>query len=472
MNLNSRSSDFVPFSRPNLGSAEEEAAIRVIRSGWLTTGVECQAFEQEFAQVLGDLNRAAESARDGGGSGTGGVGAVGGSGGVGGAGGSNAARGSRIDGSGTGGAQLHCVALNSATAGLHLALDAVGIQAGDKVLTSPYTFVASAEVVQYLGATVVFADIEPGTFHLDPDRVGEMLDADRSIRAVVAIHVTGCSHRIAELAAICRDRGVLLVEDAAHSFPSATVAGAHGTIGDIGVYSFYANKTITTGEGGMLVTRNPDWADLIRRKRLHGIDREVWNRYSKESQGWAYDVTELGYKYNLPDLAAAIGRVQLARSRSLMAERADIARRYSQAFANEDWLDLPFLGDAGPSLPPLVEGGTPILAGHSWHLYILRFRTEELSISRDEVSQRLRERGIGTSLHFIPLNTMSYYRKLGAPAFPHAEQTSARALSIPLFPGMTDEQVSRVIEELLYIGHTFRRSHGKKPIGPEHPYKS
>jgi dTDP-4-amino-4,6-dideoxygalactose transaminase len=410
----------IPFARPLIGKEEEEAVLRVLRSGWLTTGRETLAFEGEFAEFL---SRGEE------------------------------------------GGPIHCLAVNSATSGLHLALEACGAGRGDLVLVPSYTFTATAEVVRYLGAEPVFVDSVPKGFHMDPkaleatlERLGRGLPAypPRPSRpkgfgprgraaAVVPVHFGGLPCDMAAIGDIARRYSLRIVEDAAHSFPSLipgsspggslgsgeTGPGFAGTLGDAGVFSFYATKTITTGEGGMVACRDQELAARISLMRSHGIDRSIWNRYTDTKASWYYSVIEAGYKYNLPDLLSALGRIQLGRARELLAMREEIAARYNEAFSGDPHFTIP---PAGP--------------GNAWHLYPLRLNPGTLSVSREEFARKLQEGGVGISVHFIPLHTMPYYRKaydLEEDDFPEAFKSFSRVISIPIWPGMDGETVERVI---------------------------
>jgi dTDP-4-amino-4,6-dideoxygalactose transaminase len=380
-----RGTEFLPFALPSIGQEEEEAVLRVLRSGWLTTGKETRAFEQEFA--------------------------------------------SRVD-------SPWALAINSATAGLHLSLEALGIGPGDTVVTSPYTFTATAEVVRYLGAELLFSDITPGGFNIDPQTLRETLrraekDGHR-LKALIPVHIAGEPCRMKELQDIAGKFNLAIVEDAAHAFPVRSDDGRWtGTSGRTGVYSFYATKTITTGEGGMVVTDDEKIAARIRTMRLHGIDRSIWDRYTSNKAQWAYSVVEAGYKYNLTDLAAALGRVQLKKAASFLERRKEIAAAYTEAFQNLPELDI-----------PRTSGD------HAWHLYILKV-SRDSGISRDNLIETLRQRGIGTSVHYIPLHLMPYYRdrySFSPGDFPNAMDTYSRCLSLPIYPKMDESQVDRVIQ--------------------------
>jgi dTDP-4-amino-4,6-dideoxygalactose transaminase len=402
----------VPFARPFIGKEEEEAALRVLRSGWLTTGAEALAFEKEFAAFLQNGAETAVSE-----AGAGEAGAAGG----------------RRGGSRAG--ALHCFAVNSATSGLHLALEACGLRKGDPALLPSYTFTSTAEVLRYLGADPVFVDVAPGTFHMDPSALEETLRRVKGVKAVIPVHYGGLPCDMQAIMGIARRCNLKVVEDAAHSFPSPAGAGDGapawaGTIGDAGVFSFYATKTITTGEGGMVVCRDPDIARRISVMRSHGIDRSVWNRYTDSKASWYYEVIEAGYKYNLPDLLAAIGRVQLGRANKLLEMRKAIAAAYDTAFG----------GDGRFLLPPTGQGDAR-------HLYPLRLNLSALKIDRDVFIEKMKERGIGVSVHFIPLHIMPFYRNryhLREDDFPETMKSFKQVVSLPIWPGMTANQINRV----------------------------
>ncbi len=376
----------IPFARPSIGREEEEAVLRVLRSGWLTTGAECSAFEKEFATMTG---------------------------------------------------AKHCLAVNSATSGLHLALLASGLKAGDAVVTTPLTFAATAEVICAIGAKPVFADIDPRTANIDPQEAEQKI-RESGAKALIPVHMGGLTCPMAELREIAQRNNCVLIEDAAHSLPAQQNGTYAGCFGDIGVYSFYANKTITSGEGGMLVTERDDIAQRVRRLRMHGIDRDVWQRFTDQKASWQYDVTEAGYKYNLPDVLAAIGRVQLQKAHTFRDKRAAIAQVYLDELAEADFLEL----------PPQAEK-------HSWHLFQIRLLLDRLSISRNEFIHRLQQEGIGVSVHYIPLHTMTYYQRhwdYKESDFPHTMDWYSRCISLPIYPDLTRNQQKRIIDTVLRIG--------------------
>jgi dTDP-4-amino-4,6-dideoxygalactose transaminase len=405
--------DDIPFARPFTGNEEEEAVIRVLRSGWLTTGGEAIAFEQEFASFLetnsnlrrvsGDVYRMSPRSGD------------------------------------TPG--IHCLAVNSATSGLHLALEACGVGPGDVVLVPSCTFTATAEVARYLGADPIFVDVAPGTFHIDPSALEQAIKrlTPGKAKAVIPVHYGGLPCDMGAIMEIACRYGLKVIEDAAHAFPSVMGSGEWGvgTIGDIGVFSFYATKTITTGEGGMVVCRDEELAKRISVMRSHGIDRTVWNRYSDPRASWRYEVVEAGYKYNLPDLLAAIGRVQLARAWELLRMREEIAATYDSGLGGNDCLLIP-----------------PTGSGDARHLYPLRLNPQRLKISRNEFIGKLKEAGIGVSVHYIPLHTMPFYKnryQLAENDFPETMKSCSHEISLPIWPGMSKDQVSRVIEAVLSL---------------------
>jgi dTDP-4-amino-4,6-dideoxygalactose transaminase len=428
----------VPFACPFIGKEEEEAVLRVLRSGWLTTGRETLAFEEEFAAFLDGPLPGDDGPPPGE---------------------PSAAR-----------PPLRASAVNSATSGLHLALEACGVGLNDLVLVPSYTFTSSAEVIRYLGAEPVFVDVAPGTFHIDPaaleltlDRLFRGLPAytprrgkDREggespegfgprgrPKALIPVHYGGLPCDMAALMALSARYNLRVIEDAAHSFPSLMPGGSWaGALGDAGVFSFYATKTITTGEGGMVVSRDRTITDRIALMRSHGIDRAIWARYTDPKASWYYEVVEPGYKYNLPDLLAALGRVQLSRARSLLAMREAIARSYDEAFGAEEALSIP-----------------PTGGGDARHLYPLRLNPEKLSLSRDDFIEKLKEEGIGVSVHFIPLHIMPYYKKrynLKGEDFPESLKSFHRVISLPIWPGMKPSQVERVISGLISLVRRYR----------------
>jgi dTDP-4-amino-4,6-dideoxygalactose transaminase len=381
-------STFLPFALPHITQAEIDEVVDTLRSGWLTTGPKTKRFEREFARRIG---------------------------------------------------APHALAVNSATAAMHLALDAIGLQPEDEVIVPVYTFTATAEVAVYFRARPVLVDVDPVTCNLDPARLEERITA--RTRAIMVVHIGGLPAEMDAIQAIARAHGLPLIEDAAHAFPAKYRGRMIGTIGDLTAFSFYVTKTLATGEGGMLTTANPEYAERAAMMALHGISRDAWKRYSTEGS-WYYEVLQAGYKYNMTDLAAAIGLHQLARSDWLLEHRRSIAKRYTEAFSR--WPEL-----ETPPNPAHIE--------HAWHLYLLRLRLERLTITRDAFIQELKQANIGSSVHFIPLHLHPFYRdtyQLRADDFPAALHAYQRAVSLPIYPGMTDEDVEDVItavEQLIAV---------------------
>lgn len=380
---------FLPFALPSIGEDDIAEVTAVLRSGWVTTGPRTAAFERAFADAVG---------------------------------------------------ARHALAVNSATAGLHLALEALGVRTGDRVITTVHTFTATAEVIRYLGADPLFVDIDPATLNIDPAQVAAVADAalarGERVRALLPVHFAGLAADMRTLGEIARTYELAMVEDAAHAFPATSAGRNIGTISNASVFSFYATKTITTGEGGMVTTDDDAVASRIKTMRLHGINRDVWDRYNSRVPSWYYEVVAPGFKYNMTDIAAALGMAQLAKAEAFRRRRQVIAKRYDAAFA-----DLPLV------LPPQAPRGDI----HAWHLYALRLDLDRLRIDRDRFIETLATRGVGSSVHFIPLHLQPYWRDrygLRPQDFPHASAVYRRAVSLPIYPAMTDSDVVRVIESV------------------------
>jgi dTDP-4-amino-4,6-dideoxygalactose transaminase len=373
---------FLPFALPDIGDEEIAEVVDTLKSGWVTTGPKARRFEADFSAFLG-------------------------------------------------GEALHSIAVNSATAGLHLALEALGIGPGDEVITTTHTFTATAEVVRYLGADVKLVDIDPATLNIDPALVEAAIKP--RTKAIVPVHFGGLAADMPAILAIARRHSLKVVEDAAHALPTTCGGALVGTLAsDATVFSFYANKTITTGEGGMLVTRDAALAKRARVMRLHGMIRDVFDRFTATVPSWYYEVVAPGFKYNLTDIAAALGLQQLKKARAFQQARQRIAEAYDAAFA-----DLPVL------LPPRPRGGDQ----HAWHLYVLRLAAGA-PIGRDKLIERLFDAGIGCSVHYIPLHLHPYWREryaLRPQQFPHSQQAYERSFSLPLYTRMNDGDVQRVI---------------------------
>lgn len=374
---------FLPFALPDIGSEEIEAVVETLRSGWVTTGPKTREFEEAFSNYLG------------------------------------------------GG--IHCIAVNSATAGLHLALEAIGIGPGDEVIVPSLTFTATAEVIRYLGADAIIVDIDPDTLNICPSAIRQAISP--RTKAIMPVHYGGLACDMRAITQIADEFGLKIIEDAAHAFPTRSNGRLIGTLEtEATVFSFYANKTMTTGEGGMIVTRSPELAARMKVMRLHGIDRDAFDRFRSKKPAWYYEVVAPGFKYNLTDIASAMGLVQLTRIDTFQRRREELAARYNAA-----------LGTLPVVLPPAPHPGDT----HAWHLYVVRLREEALrKIDRDSFIQALADSGIGTSVHYVPLHRQPYWRdryELQSSGFPHCEAAASAMVSIPLFTKMSNADQDRVI---------------------------
>lgn len=379
---------FLPFALPDIGEEEIAEVVDSLRSGWLTTGQKTKQFEREFAEFIGT--------------------------------------------------DVVALAINSATSGLHLALEAVGISPGDEVITTPYTFTATAEVIRYLGANPVFVDIDETTFNIDPTKIEAVIT--QKTKAIIPVHFGGLACEMQPILEIARKYNLRVIEDAAHALPTTYQEKLIGSLeSDATVYSFYATKPIATGEGGMIVTRNPEIAKRCSVMRLHGINRDAFDRYTSTKPSWYYEVVAPGFKYNMTDIAASLGIHQLKKAWQLQQKRANIAQRYDEAFA-----DLPLL------LPPKANASDT----HSWHLYVIRL-TEKAPINRDVFIKQMIEKGIGCSVHYIPLHLHPYWRDtyhLQPTDFPRTLSTYQGAVSLPIYTKMTEtdqEWVIKAVREIL-----------------------
>jgi dTDP-4-amino-4,6-dideoxygalactose transaminase len=370
----------VPFAPPDLSSSEIDEVVDTLQSGWLSTGPRVKQFEREFAAYTG---------------------------------------------------AGHALAVNSCTAALHLSLVASGVGSGDEVVTTPLTFCATANVAVHVGATPVFADIDPFSLNIAPAAVEQALTS--RTRAIIAVHYAGLPADVHTLLAQARARGITLIEDAAHCVEGVADGAKVGAIGDFTCFSFYATKNLTTGEGGMVTTNDERAAALMRVASLHGMSRDAWARYLPGGSS-QYDVVMPGFKYNMMDLQAAIGLHQLARLQAMHARRAAIAAQYDAAFA-----ELPL------RLPARPDAGTV----HAHHLYAVLVDEDSAGLSRDTLQARLRDRGVMTSVHFRALHLHPYYQQrfgFARGMYPVAESVSDTTLSLPLSSAMTASAVDRVIE--------------------------
>lgn len=376
--------EFIPFALPEIGEEEILEVTDALRSGWVTTGPRTRQFETDFAAYIGG--------------------------------------------------EIQAIAVNSATAGLHLALEAIGIGEGDEVITTTHTFTATAEVVRYLGADVKLVDIDPVTMNIDPEAIRKAITS--KTKAIMPVHYAGLACDMDAIFAIGDEFGLKVVEDAAHALPTTYKERLIGSLrSDVTVFSFYANKTMTTGEGGMIVTKSQVLADRMRVMRLHGINRDAFDRFRSEKPAWYYEVVAPGFKYNLTDIASAMGIHQLKRLPKFLKRRQYLAKRYFDSLTD---------------LPLILPANAPEGDIHSWHLYVLRLK-ENAPMGRDELIQFLADRKIGTSVHYVPLHRHPYWRdryNLTAEMFPQSDKAYQAMLSIPLYTAMSDEQQDRVISAL------------------------
>ena len=369
----------IPFHVPSVGEEEVLAVSDTLRSGWITTGPQTLRFEEEFAAYVG---------------------------------------------------AAHAVACCSGTAALHLALRAFGIGPGDEVVTTPYTFVASTETILYVGAKPVFVDVDPTTLNMDPEAVESAITP--RTKAILPVHIAGFPCEMDRITEIAARRGLRVLDDAAHALPASFHGRRIGAIGDATAFSFYATKNLTTGEGGMITTGDPKLAEKMRVLRLHGIQGDAWKRYTKGGR-WFYEVVDQGYKYNMSDIQAAMGRVQLRKLDALDLIRRDHARRFRRAFAD---------------LPLVLQREDDEDRRSALHLFIVRLDPARTGWSRESLIEALREEGVYTSVHFIPVHLHPYYRDLGfrRGMFPLAEAAYDQAITLPFYPAMPSSSLERLLE--------------------------
>jgi len=378
----------VPFFRPFIGNEDVEEVLRVLKSGWLTTGAITEKFEKEFCRSIGAGN---------------------------------------------------CVFVNSGTAALHLLLDAYGVGPGDEVIVPAVTFIATAEAVEYTGAKVILADVDRESMNISVDDLARKI-TERT-KAIIPVHIAGVPCEMDEIMRIAKERNILVIEDAAHAFLSFYRGKHVGISSDGAAFSFYATKPITTGEGGMVVTRRREVAELIRLKRLHGIKYEA--DVNGDIKRWKYDVVTHGYKYNATDFKAALGISQLKKATLMKKMRKREVEKYVELLRDCELIQLPVV-------PPHTDP--------SWHLFVVKLKVEKLTISRDRVIEELKKRGVGASMHFIPLYRFSIYRdRFREEDFPGAEFLFERVISLPLFPSMEDQEVEYVVKNLIDILEAYRK---------------
>ncbi|MCM1566471.1 MAG: DegT/DnrJ/EryC1/StrS family aminotransferase [Dehalobacter sp.] len=378
--MSPRREQFLPYALPLIEDDDIEAVVDSLRSNWISKGPKTGEFEKRFAEYIG---------------------------------------------------VKHAIALNSCTAGLHIALLAAGVGAGDEVITTAMTFAASANVIIHCGATPVLVDIDPKTMNIDPAKIEEKITA--KTKAIIPVHLAGLPCEIDEIMVIAKKYNLFVLEDAAHGTYTKYKDRMVGTIGDAAAFSFYATKNLATGEGGMVTTNDDELAGKMRVLSLHGMSRNAWNRFS-EKGSWYYEIEYPGYKYNMTDIQAAMGMTQLAKLESMQARREVIWQRYNAAFSKLPEIEVPADFD---------------YARHARHLYMIRLNLDKLTVDRAAFIELLKEENIGTSVHYIPLPYHPYYRdtfgyKPGD--FPKTEALYERIISLPLYPRMSDADVQDVIE--------------------------
>jgi dTDP-4-amino-4,6-dideoxygalactose transaminase len=376
---------FLPFHLPSIGKEEIKNVNDVLRSGWITTGLKTKLFEEKFAKYIGSK---------------------------------------------------HALAVNSCTAALHLALEAIGLKEGDEVILPTMTFTATGEVVTYFKAKPVLIDCEEETLLIDINKIEEKIN--KKTKAIMPVHYAGQSCDMDEILQLARSHNLKVIEDAAHSLPAKYKGKTIGNIGDITCFSFYATKTITTGEGGMITTESDYYLDRMKTMRLHGITKDAWKRYAAEG-AWYYEVIEAGFKYNFTDIGAALGLAQLEKCDEFHKKREKIANQYTKAFE---------------TIPEIKIPGIKKNRNHAWHLYVIQLNLERLKINRAQFIKKMKERNIGCSVHFIPLHFHRYYRntygyKLSE--YPTANHLYPRIVSLPIYPRMTDKDVDYVINNVVHI---------------------
>ena len=382
---------FLPFHQPLIEDEEINAVISTLKSGWLSTGPKVHEFEKAMSEYLN---------------------------------------------------VPHCIALNSGTAALHLSLKAIGLQENDEVIIPTNTFTATGEVITYFKAKPVLIDCKKSDFNIDESKIESKI-TDKT-KAIMPVHFAGNPCEMKAIKEICTRYDLKLIEDAAHALTSQYQGELIGNLGDITCFSFYATKNITTGEGGMAVTSNPVYAQKIRLLSLHGINADAWNRYG-EKGSWFYEVTDAGFKYNMSDILAAIGTVQMTKAESMLRKRTAIAEIYSNELAN---------------IPSITLPKSNVENKHSWHLYVIQIKPDQLKINRKEFIDKLKEYNIGTSVHFIPLHRHPYYKnKFGysPKEFPNSEYIYNNSMSLPIYPKMTETDVDYVIQALKHILYTNKK---------------
>ena len=374
--------DILPFALPDIAEEEIQEVIDTLKSGWISSGPKAEIFEKDFKNYVDSK---------------------------------------------------YAFAVTSATAGMHLALEAVGIEYGDYVITTSYTFTATAEVIRYFGAHPLFCDIDEKTLNIDPLKLDALIknSTDKPIKAIMPVHFGGQACDMKEIMKIAKKNNLPVIEDAAHGLSAEYHGKKIGSIGDITVFSFYATKPITTGEGGMITTNNDKYAKRIKTMRYHGLSKEAWDRKSIKNKFWYYEIIAPGYKYNLSDILASVGLQQLKKCEKFYEKRYSIANRYNKAFSEMNGIEIPYLSDERNR--------------HGFHLYVIKVD----ETNRDQFIEKMYEKGIACSVHFIPLHIMPYWRdkyQFSENDFPVSFNAYKKVVSLPIYTKMTDADVDRVIE--------------------------
>jgi UDP-4-amino-4,6-dideoxy-N-acetyl-beta-L-altrosamine transaminase len=382
--------EFIPYALPLIEDEEIKEVIDTLHSNWLSKGPKTVEFEKNFTEYVG---------------------------------------------------ANYGLGLNSCTAGLHISQLAAGIGKGDEVITTPYTFVASANTIIHTGATPVFVDIDPVTMNIDPKKIEEKIT--KNTKAIIPVHFAGYPCDMDSIMEIARKHNLIVIEDAAHAVYTKYKGRMIGSIGDFTCFSFYATKNLVTGEGGLVTTQNEEWADKMRIMSLHGMSKNAWNRYSDKGS-WYYEVEYPGFKYNMTDMQAALGLVQLDKLEKMQKRREEIAQKYNKAFSEIKGLIVPYSDEENV---------------HAWHLYVIRLKENSFTIDRGQFIEELKEKGVGTSVHFIPVPMQPYYKQLGynVEDYPNALAAFNGAISLPLYPKMSDDQVNHVIDAVLDLAKTFKK---------------
>jgi perosamine synthetase len=383
--------DFIQFHKIVTDETEIKEVTEAIKSGWLTSGPKTKKFEEEFKNYIGTQ---------------------------------------------------HAVVVSSWTAAAHLSLEALGVTKNDEIILPAVTFTATAEIVCYFHATPIIVDIDPQTINISIDEIEKHISPKTKV--IIPVHYGGLPCDMDEIMEIASSKGIKVLEDAAHSLPALYKNRKIGTIGDVTCFSFYATKTLSTGEGGMICSNDPELAKRCSIMRLHGISADVWNRYT-ENGSWYYEVIAPGYKYNFTDIQAGLGLAQLKKLESNYQKRVVIAEKYNNAFKCNELIQVPCIKPDRKS---------------AWHLYSILLNIEALNITRADFVNKIKEKGIGCSVHFIPLYRHPFYRdnfKLLPENYPNSEYVYQRQVSLPIWPGMNDEQINRVIDAVLDLINKYKR---------------